>query len=241
MRRHLLVVFTGTINPNVKRFTKRVDPLLREAEYLNVLEEYTLIDPPVNSSVRTIFAENSGYQSEAILRHCVSTGIDYLQLPQPKPFHSKGAGELELISGALELSQAYALKDTVVVKITGRYLVSNLRSLLRFASNAHFDVAANLYKRLTFADARLFMFRPCFFPYLATQRSKLDDSAGYFLEQALASAIFSSRQDGARWTFLNDVPIISGTSGTTGRAYKTDLSHILKERIKLAIYRRLYT
>jgi hypothetical protein len=241
MRRHLLVVFTGTINPNVKTFTKHTDPLFREAEYLNVLEKYRFIELPNNASVRTIFAENSGYESDVILRHCISEGIDYLQVPQSKPFHSKGAGEIELISGALELSQASSLIDTVVVKITGRYVVSNLRSLMGFAAKAHFDVAANLYKRLTFADTRVFMFRPGFFPYLASQHSKLDDSAGYFLERALASAIFSSRQDGARWKFLSDVPIISGTSGTTGKAYKTTSPHILKERLRLAIYRRLYT
>ncbi|MGB9756134.1 MAG: hypothetical protein ACPLXO_04535 [Desulfurella sp.] len=84
------------------------------------------------------------------------------------------------------------------------------------------NIYADLKRNLTWADSRVFAFRPHFvINYLSYFHDKINDSKGFYLEHALSKAILRAISDGHKWVPLPSKPIIIGHSGTFNTPYKT--------------------
>lgn len=234
----VIVLMTGTINPHFPNFTNNPNPLVREVEYLKSLEYIANVRDKTKIKFDIIFAENSGYKSLLISDFTAKSGIDFIQYNDTSDInHGKGYHEVKLIETCISKYQLVSSSNTIILKLTGRHIVKNINKFITYARYGTYDVSANIYSRLTFADSRLFIFTLSFFPYLMNAIDKISDRTGYYLEHALALSIFIARNNGLIWEYLNDVPAIIGYSGTSGNHFSQNL---LKERIKINLYRYLY-
>ncbi len=216
------VLLTATINPGDVVFVERKDPYIRENDYLNSLKLW------IKSGISSIiFCENSNYYSEKIinlLTNQENLKVEYLRFNGqtfPKEF-GKGYGELLIISYALQNSLIINDCD-FVVKITGRYFVKNIKRMIdTLAENKDIYVMADLRRNLTYADSRIFAFKPSFIKnYLLSFQDLINDSNGFYLEHALARAILRAMSEGYKWGPLPCKPIILGYSGTFNTQYRT--------------------
>lgn len=248
VRRPLTILLTAAIRPDVVSYTRFPDLAAREAEYMvavrSAARARSHLTSVIGQEVPMVFAEGSGYASPSMASICAEEGLQYLDVAPPPSTRlatSKGEAEVALINRALEHPDFERdCDDELFVKVTGRYVLRNLYGLAKFVAEDGCDVTANLYNRRTYADSRIFGFNRKFFPYLRETALAISDARGYYLEHALADAVAAARRDGLSWSYLNDVPVVIGTSGTTGKRYPTNLAYLMKERVKLAFYRRLY-
>jgi len=109
-----------------------------------------------------------------------------------------------------------------VIKVTGRYFIENIKKIASILSkDSDIYVMADLNKNLSWADSRIFAFRPSFVvDYLSKYQNILNDSKGFYLEHALARAVCHAISHGYKWVPLPSKPIIIGYSGTSDTPYK---------------------
>ncbi len=173
-----------------------------------------------------VFSENSGYKIDRIenmAENSKKKNIEILQFDGqdfPREF-GKGYGELLNIRHAVRHSK-FIGESSHVIKINGRYFVKNIEEIASVLSHdSDVYVMADLQKNLTWADSRVFAFKPSFvFDYLSKFQDSLNDSAGIYMEHILSRAILSAISDGQKWVPLPHKPIIMGHSGTSDTSYK---------------------
>jgi hypothetical protein len=132
-----ILLLTSTIYPNPKQPQLRLtNPLDRLEDYRKALEFYT---NALNESVidRIIFVDNSGFDLKCLSENFSSNNIEwisYFGLDYPSTYH-RGYGEFQLVDYAF--ANSYTLKDLdnrdIVWKVTGRYIIKNLKSVIRYA------------------------------------------------------------------------------------------------------------
>ena len=132
-----IVLLTATITPRSDQPALALhDPLDRLADYRKAVAFYqTLLDVDVIRGL--VFVENSGYDLASLQRLFPDPRIEWLStydLDYPSSHH-RGYGEFRLIDHGMTKSSTVAglPPDAVVWKITGRYIVENLRNVIRFA------------------------------------------------------------------------------------------------------------
>ena len=119
--RNVSLVLTATIEPNVE-FVARNDVEQRLSDYLKCAKFYL-----ENTDCKLIFAENSGFDLSS------SSGFDSLlendrfvwKSVNPNPDFSKGKGFQEFFT--LDTIVDEEILGDYFVKVTGRYLVRNVR------------------------------------------------------------------------------------------------------------------
>jgi hypothetical protein len=215
------ILLTATINPFNTVFVKRVGPNVRENDYLNSLREWlkTGIFP-------IVFCENSNYnlkRIKSLLESCSNLKTECLQFNGrifPKEL-GKGYGELLVIKYVLKNSSIINNCD-FVIKVTGRYFISNIRKIKdALVRDKDIYVIADLKGNLTWADSRVFAFKPSFaVNYLLKYENMINDSKGFYLEHALGRAVTCAISDGYKWAPLPAKPFIIGYSGTYDSKYK---------------------
>jgi len=218
----ICILLTATVDPKGVPFMKRSDPMVRESDYINSIKKW--ID---NTTYSIVFCENSGYdihKIEKIMRNCVNRETGSLKFDGqnfPRKF-GKGYGELLTIKYAIQHSRLINNSD-YVIKINGRYFIKNIEKITSVLSdNKDIYVMADLKRNLTWADSRVFAFKPSFVPnYLSRFHNLLNDSKGFYLEHALARAVLRAISDGYKWMPLPFKPIILGYSGTSDTPYRT--------------------
>ena len=130
---------TATITPNNAKNLARIDPEARLKDYEEALGFYlTLIGRPLHGIV---FVENSDSDVTSLRRLVKSRGLDshveFLCNYGVHLYSDKGRahGELKLLDYAMATSQTIvkAGDEHVIWKITGRYMVKNLPSIIASA------------------------------------------------------------------------------------------------------------
>lgn len=216
------ILLTATIDPGNMVFVQRKEPQVRENDYINSLKLWLKKDIP-----SLVFCENSKYNSEKIkdlLKSQTSIKTEYIEF-NGQLFSKelgKGYGELNTIRHALQNSLIINNSE-LVIKISGRYFIKNIQKITDFiAKEDDTCVMADMQRNLTWADSRVFAFKPSFFlNYLSNYQNLLDDSKGFYFEHALARAVLSSIKDGYKWLPLPFKPIIVGNYGTIDSPYST--------------------
>ncbi len=225
----ICILLTATVDPKGVPFMKRSDPIVRESDYINSMKKWLETTP-----YSVVFCENSGYKGGKIgkmVKSCEDKKCEFLQFDGqdfPREF-GKGYGELQTIKYAVQNSNIVK-ESNHTIKVNGRYFIKNIEKILCALSSTNKDiyVMADLKNNLTWADSRIFAFKPSFITdYLSKYQNLINDSKGFYLEHALARAILRAVSDGYRWTPLPSNPIIVGYSGTSDTPYTTSKIHWL--------------
>tara|TARA_R110000851_G_scaffold320700_1_gene485678 strand:+ start:8775 stop:9521 length:747 start_codon:yes stop_codon:yes gene_type:complete len=144
-----ILLLTATIRPNKNQPGLVIsNEKERLAQYIQALEFY--IHTKASGYIDGIvFVDNSGYDVSQIREKYASDDVEIISfygLDYPQEYH-RGYGEMTLVIKAYEHSKLLqsATKRDYVWKITGRYTIKNINSVIRF-SDYNFDVLCKLNK-----------------------------------------------------------------------------------------------
>lgn len=224
----ICLLLTATVDPKGVVYLKRNDPQVRENDYINALKKWM---ETVNFPI--VFCENSGYKIDKIKNITKSYSNNETEILQfdgqefPKEL-GKGYGELLIIKYAIQHSILIGHSD-YVIKITGRYFIKNIEKIIiALLKNRNLYVMVDLKRNLTWADSRVFAFKPSFISnYLSKFQDLINDSKGFYLEHALARTVLRAISDGYKWIPLPSKPIIIGHSGSSDTSYNASKIHQL--------------
>lgn len=145
MKKNILLL-TSTIKPNPDQPELNLtDPNDRLEDYKRALDFYSyLLGRGVVDNI--VFVDNSGFDLKILSEQFKSNDIEWISfygLDYPGHYH-RGYGEFKLIDYAFKNSDTLQnIKDNDAVwKITGRYVVRNLKNFIRMAPG-HFDIYCN--------------------------------------------------------------------------------------------------
>jgi hypothetical protein len=239
------LLLTASVDPMGCVFTQHADVQLRWREYANALEQW--IDGGAFS--RIVWCENSGWPLEKLYeieKRAAKRGVT-LELisfagQQYDRTLGKGYGELGIIEHAMRHSRLLAGGESPIIKVTGRYVVRDLRQLLAsVARNWHSGqsfVICDLRENLRVADCRVFAASSVFMVNdLLPLRSLANDSAGVFLEHVLARAVHAALGRGGHWELMPVLPEVIGIGGSFGHQHSLSWSKRLRHQVKRRLLR----
>jgi len=227
------ILLTGTIIPN-SVFTEHNNPELRLREYLYAIKFYCNLFK--NDDV--YFLENSEYKLEE--------NADYVRLRKEVNFtlikgkksekfnEGKGYQEFEMVDRAVEM-----LKDNYpsFIKITGRYLISNAANITNFICKG---LVIDLNRKADYAQTYLLYFTGAFYQeYLKGEYAKVNDLAGNFIERVVYKKIKENNLFG-HCSLFKRTPLLSGTTGSSGRALKRNPLKVFIRDIERFFYNLLH-
>jgi hypothetical protein len=220
------LMLTATIQVRTDiRSTPRRDTGVRLNDYKISLRQW-LGDSAVTS---VVFVENSGFDLsnlEDIARSFPTKHVEFLSFNCPTFNGALGGKSLgEMLCFEYCLAKSEVLKSASrFLKVTGRYYVPNVQSLLTLlADRPELDVVCNLYRNLTWGDSRVFGATNAFLQdYLLPMRDLIDEGADLGIEQVLARAVHQLMAKGGKWSATPEWLEVQGISGTLGEAYKVN-------------------
>ena len=138
-----ILLLTSTIRPKPDQPHLKVsDPEQRLSDYSRTLDfQLRLLDRGVID--RIVYVDNSGYDLGTLVGRFPSESIEWVSfydLDYDSSYH-RGYGEFRLIDHAFRASGTLASmnREDSVWKLTGRYVVKNLRTVMALAPSA-FDL-----------------------------------------------------------------------------------------------------
>ena len=218
----VVLVMTATIRPPLDApGVLRLDPEVRLRDYENALAFY--LDHLGKGIDRICFAENSGSDMARLRSLVASRGAsDRVIFTDPSgldfpPVYGRCFGETALLDRAMgELREVPRSADAVFWKVTGRYKVLNLRTMIRTrpkASDLYMDLRARRGQR--WADLRLMSWTANGYdkvmrgiaPFIREDANNLrpgEETAYHILKERIASAGIDAV------TSFNSEPLIDG-------------------------------
>ena len=237
----LVLLLTATVDPGRMIHVTRSDPRRRFKDYQQALKKWCRV--PAFHSI--IFCENSGFDISSLrewaasapdartrLRFISFQGNDY------PPHLGKGYGEIAILKHAV--SSAGLNDHTLLVKVTGRYYVRNVNTLIdQICAHPECGVFCNADSDRRFADSSVFAATVSFYErYLFPLHSQINDSTGVYFEHVLADAIRAGMGAGIRWMPWSRPLRLSGVSGSSNLSYSQP-GHALG-RARVWMLRRTY-
>jgi hypothetical protein len=215
-RKHVLLM-TATITPQNARNLLRIDPAARLKDYADALGFYlALIDRPLHGIV---FVENSDSDVMSLRQLVASRGlterVEFICNYGVHLYSDKGRahGEFKLLDYAMTASSMIreAGADHLVWKITGRYIVKNLTSIIASApSNIDAYVDMKDYPR-SWMDMRLMAWTTGGYDHIF--RGAADDLGSKTHENLMRDYV-AKRAQGARLVpRLRKEPFVEGIRG----------------------------
>jgi hypothetical protein len=204
------IVLTATIVPN--QIAAASDPETRMAEYLKTVTFYQQYAP-------VIFLENSPYPLE---RHPEFQTTSRLQVkrfaPSANPERGKGYQEFEMLDAWLA---AEPQPPQRWLKITGRYLVVNVRDILaECAAEQTHALVIDRASRSRMARTYLFGTTSEFYGrVIAGLYRECDDRTGDWIERRLFAKLKRVTTEEAR--FFKTQPRLQARAGTDGSVFPT--------------------
>ena len=144
-----IVLLTSTIKPNSNQpGLKLTNPEDRLEDYREALAFYSM-KLREGTIDRIVFVDNSGFDLKCLSDIFPSKNIEWISffgLDYPLSYH-RGYGEFKLIDYAFANSSNLRKLETgdIVWKITGRYIVKNLKSIIKYAPR-QFDLYCDIRK-----------------------------------------------------------------------------------------------
>jgi hypothetical protein len=204
-----VICLTATIAPNTI-MVERADVATRLNDYKTCIDFYLReTDLPV------IFAENSGYEltGDPDFERFLKSPRFSIQRYQAHPNVHKGKGFQEFFM--LDQVVKNLPEGTILVKITGRYLVRNIASILAsLSAPLHID----LHRKKAVAITGMFAVdRSIYLNHFKGKYAEADDARGHFIEHVLYQCI--TRSDLImKSALLPENPVYEGTSGSHGHS-----------------------
>lgn len=246
MEENKIILLTACVNPDGMAFTALQDANLRAIEYKTALKWYLK-----NTNYPIVVCENTLYDYSNDFKEYILCGrMEYLTFEGNNYDRSlgKGYGEVLILKYALETSK-FVTKDSIIIKITGRTIVTNILKIVKRCS-----IMNNIYADIYMENGRMaahsrFFVSPYAFlkKYFIPRISELNDSRYYYFEHLL----YNASKD---WEIDNkgmleepqSIIIYSGTSGSSGELlklsqYKIAKAYIMKKLRSIGIYRNIVT
>lgn len=220
-----LLFLTGCVNPSGMSNTCLQDPLLRASQYRDALLWYLK-----NTSFRVLWVENTHYDISQLgdFESYIKSGrLEYLTFDGNKYDRSlgKGYGEGLIIQYAFQHS-SFLQEPSVVIKVTGRVIITNLEFQYKFirimVGNSSF-VWFNCTRRMKWVYSRAVFSTSDFWKlYLLPLVNQIDEKEKVYFETVLKTAIlhFLKHTNAVGNLFLFPLRF-QGVSGTNGKLLKT--------------------
>lgn len=227
-KKDIILLLTGTIQPNAKDVLAVTDPEIRKQHYLEAISFYLESTP-----YKIVFSENSGTSLAEYFPETDRVEFLVFQSPVIIPDKGKGWKEMEIIEYSINNSK-FIDSESLIIKITGRLKVLNLNKIIqpvvnRIPANKKI-VLSNIYRKLKM-DSRCFLFTNEFWPYLRKHGNFI--GLGFSFEKALWQAVVEFKTTGKGTYKQFSRPLrIKGISGGFGIPYKEGISITLAKRLK---------
>jgi hypothetical protein len=235
------LLFTSTVYVNAAH-TSVVDPVLREAQYIESLT-FWIKRPEIK---KIIVCDNSMFLYPEWLRtlaEAENTKIEFLRFEGSSKMimsRGKGFGEGEIIEHIFMHSKLFQ-SSTSFFKVTGRLKVLNLRSVLaRFKNEKTYFLLTNLRPKVCrlsaqSIDTRFYYINKMQFErFLLKGYKEVNEANGVFLEHVYYNKLRGNHP----FSPFFPVPRISGVSGSYGLEYKLPLYKWLA--YNLVVFFRMY-
>lgn len=232
----LVLLLTGTIKPFLgPGKIGRLNVLDREDDYFKAICFY------LNKGYKVVFIENSNYYSERISNLKVKfSSFEYHSFVSTKSHLGKSCGELEIINYSLEHSEFLKEVD-YLIKISGRYIIKNINSLLSKTNEVEYEVYVNPTRNLRWADTRIMILRKSYYKkyFLPVADKNLNESKNVFFENVFMHSVFFYLLDGGNLRLWPVYPAYEAFDGThdekvsfnTFKTWKYNLYYMLKKFI----------
>lgn len=231
----VVLLLTACIKPNVTDKIAVSDWKKRELMYMDALNWY--LD---NTDYNIVFVENSGVDiSNNFKNYKNRLEIHtYESLPM-NPDRSRSYREMEIMEYAFEHSCFLKQKDILVIKITGRLKLLNIKKIVKFLIHKKFEfVCSAKNARKPFSDCRFIYFTKSFWPILRQQKENIWPTYG--MEWVLGDAIRMAKKNGLKFIYPPYLERIEGIGMSTGGALNLNGLHLLKAELKHLILRILF-
>jgi len=221
-RTEVVLLLTASVNIKGMVLTALNDAEIREQHYLEAIAHYhQQTDLPI------LVVENTGHDFSPKLPQEIAQSkrvefITYAGNDFPRE-RGKGYGELELMNYGM-LHSKLITDDTVIIKVTGRYRVLNIKDFISSARNpSRQPCQASYFKGQRKAFSGIFCAtRPFIRDYFMKNHDLINDSKGVYFEHVLASTFLEYIADGFDYSLLPSYPRIAGISGTDNLPHKTN-------------------
>lgn len=234
----LVLLLTGTIKPfSGPGKSGRINVKDREDDYFKAISFY------LKKGYKVVFTENSNYKSERIsnLKDKYSS-FEYHSFFSTKSHLGKSCGELEIFKYSLEHSEFLREVD-YLIKISGRYIIKNINSLLSKTNSVEHEVYVNPTRNLRWADTRIMILRKSYYSnyFLPVADKYLDESKNVFFENVFMHSIFFYLLDGGDLRLWPIYPAYEAFDGThdekvSFNAFKT-WKYNLYYKLKIFIFK----
>lgn len=237
MNNNFIILLTGCIEPNGMKYTSLQDSLIREKQYCDAIKFYLK-----ETSLNIVFCENSNQTSfiKNFKSYQDAGRYEYLTFDGNcfDKNKGKGYGEALIIKYALNNSKLIN-KESSLIKITGRIIISNIKTiLLLYKKKNHLYIQLNNDTVQKSISSRFFIAPITFFTnYFIPNMTCINDSKGYYFEHLLYDQAKRWREDKRN---ISDIALAikyKGTSGTTGEYIKLGRLPYIKS-ILFYLYRK---
>jgi hypothetical protein len=218
-----VLIITSTVNVS-SCLTVVVDPEIRLQQYISSILFYI----KVKNIESIIVCDNSGFDYSKINKLIIlaekhSKKIEFLSFLSDSVKtmkYGKGYGEGQIMSFITKNSILYNNNESSFFKVTGRIIISNIESVIRFSS-----VNKNYFQRTYFNSLRTddkidtrfyYVKKQDFEEYLINSYKEVNDNDGFYLEHSYFRTI---KENKVRYSFFNVLPFVKGVSGSTGSYY----------------------
>ncbi len=227
----IVFLLTATLNPGDFDFVGRKGLENRLADYVRAIRFYSQLNFPI------VFIDNSNFLSEEIKSILVSTmNSEYHTFSSIESVNGKGHGEMEIINYGYKHSELMKNAD-VVIKVSGRYIISNLQEIISGLDEHETIHYCNMTRNLFWADTRIMILTYYFYTSYLNPRciSSLDESHGIYFEKIYARSIHSWMADGKKINLLKYYPFYDAVNGQNNKVIKFNFY----KRLKYLIYFRM--
>lgn len=225
-----LLFLTSTVRPALPNYVGDVDGRIRE--YISAINYYI-----TNTDYKILVIDNSGYDFHQVVPRSNRFEALFFTEDVDNAARGKGYGESRILDYGF--SHSLFINDaSQIIKITGRHIIKNINSLLRFCSGDKIVyVDSNI--NFTYAHSYFFVAPKSFYTnFLFPHQEEMNDSKGVHMEHVLAKSLREWKSLGYKYRqFVLPIYII-GHPGTTKIAYrKPSLDRYIKILVKYIMTR----
>lgn len=227
---NVVLVLTGTITPFISFKLVANNPELRLKEYINTVKWYL-----VHTPYKVVFCENSGYKNfERYLSFDTKKRFEYITFTDVEGNSGAGYGECNILRKVQESSN-FVKEASVIVKCTGRLILTNIMGIMQQFKNINHSFFAGDYAAdFKSMNTTFFTFTPDLFDRLLEIQPML--SKDNYIEKAIMHFVHAQcRKAPETVLYFNRPLFISGRSGHYGTVYDTP-----KWKVPLRYLRKIY-
>lgn len=182
----IFFLLTGTIKPN-SIMCKYQDSEKRRQEYLEALRYYS-------QYAHVVFIENSEYDLKNDKDFSELTNVDIIQFPVSSAFNKgKGYQEFEMIDRWMSMRGNAGGKW---IKITGRYMVDCVQTLLDEVKNSEDNLLINSYLMDGYCHTYCFAISDDFYiKYFKGLYNHANDAMGLYIERIIYSFLVNHKNN----------------------------------------------